>query len=123
MTIHRAKGLEFEIVCVADLGRGPRWGGELLRIGRDGRLGLRLSEPGTGRALPALDWVALGDEQRVLEEAEERRIYYVAMTRARERRVLSGAARVESLDREGSAMGWILPAFREAGLSEVVVEA
>ena len=23
MTIHRAKGLEFEIVCVADLGRGP----------------------------------------------------------------------------------------------------
>jgi len=123
MTIHRAKGLEFEIVCVADLGRGPRWGGELLRIGRDGRLGLRLSEPGTGRALPALDWVALGDEQRVLEEAEERRIYYVAMTRARERLVLSGAARVESLDREGSAMGWILPAFREAGLSEVVVEA
>ena len=25
MTIHRAKGLEFEVVCVADLGRGPRW--------------------------------------------------------------------------------------------------
>ena len=23
MTIHRAKGLEFEVVCVADLGRGP----------------------------------------------------------------------------------------------------
>ena len=28
MTIHRAKGLEFEVVCVADLGRGPRWRAE-----------------------------------------------------------------------------------------------
>ncbi len=36
MTIHRAKGLEFEVVCVADLGRGPRWRAELLRVGRDG---------------------------------------------------------------------------------------
>ena len=31
MTIHRAKGLEFEIVCVADLGRAPRWRSELLQ--------------------------------------------------------------------------------------------
>ena len=48
MTIHRAKGLEFEIVCVADLGRGPRWRAELMRVGRDGRFGLRLAQPGTG---------------------------------------------------------------------------
>ncbi len=34
MTIHRAKGLEFEIVCVADLGRSPRRAAELLRVGR-----------------------------------------------------------------------------------------
>ena len=45
MTIHRAKGLEFEVVCVADLGRGPRWRAELMRVGRDGRFGLRLAEP------------------------------------------------------------------------------
>src|SRR5207237_5055927 len=72
MTIHRAKGLEFEIVCVADLGRGPRWSSEVLRIGRDGRFGLRLSEPGTGKALPALDYASLGDERREREDAEER---------------------------------------------------
>ena len=54
MTIHRAKGLEFEIVCVADLGRGPRWSNDLLRVGRDGRFGLRLSEPGTGKPSLAL---------------------------------------------------------------------
>ncbi len=49
MTIHRAKGLEFEVVCVADTGRGPRYRAPLMRIGRDGRFGLRLNEPGTGR--------------------------------------------------------------------------
>ena len=63
MTIHRAKGLEFEIVCVADLGRGPRWRADLLRVGADGRFGLRLSEPGTGKREPALDYRALGEEQ------------------------------------------------------------
>src|SRR5205807_652716 len=123
MTMHRAKGLEFEIVCVADLGRGPRWGSEVLRIGRDGRFGLRLSEPGTGKALPALDYASLGDERREREDAEERRIFYVAMTRARERLVLSGAARMERLDSERSPMGWILPAMTDAGVEASVVEA
>ncbi len=115
MTIHRAKGLEFEIVCVADLGRGPRYFGELLRIGRDGRLGLRLGEPGTGRPLPALAYLELGEEQSAAEAREERRLFYVAMTRARERLILSGAAKVDEWEKERSPMGWIAPAVAEAG--------
>jgi ATP-dependent exoDNAse (exonuclease V) beta subunit len=112
MTIHRAKGLEFEIVCVADLGRSPRRGGELLRIGRDGRLGMRLAEPGTGKRTPALDYKALGDEQLTREEDEERRLFYVAMTRARERLIVSGAARFETLSNGNSApMHWIAKAL------------
>ena len=95
MTIHRAKGLEFEIVCVADLGRAPRWRSEVLRVGRDGRLGLRLARPGTGAREPALAYDELGGQARDAEAAEERRLFYVAMTRARERLILSGAARLE----------------------------
>ena len=96
MTIHRAKGLEFDVVCVADLGRGPRWRAELIRIGRDdGRFGLRLAEPGTGKRESALDYKALGDERLAAEADEERRLFYVAMTRARERLILSGAAKLE----------------------------
>jgi ATP-dependent helicase/nuclease subunit A len=103
MTIHRAKGLEFDVVCVADLGRGPRWRAELMRIGRDGRFGLRLAEPGTGRRESALDYRALGEERQVAEADEERRLFYVAMTRARERLILSGAAKLDaSPDPEGS---------------------
>jgi ATP-dependent helicase/nuclease subunit A len=113
MTIHRAKGLEFDTVCVADLGRGPVWRTELMRVGRDGRFGLRLAEPGTGRREPALDYRPLGEERQRLEDAEERRLFYVAMTRARERLVLSGAARLEAWQGNGAGgpIGWIAPAF------------
>jgi ATP-dependent exoDNAse (exonuclease V) beta subunit len=112
MTIHRAKGLEFEIVCVADLGRGPIRRAPLIRVGRDGRLGLRLAEPGTGKREAALAYNQLGEEEQRLEQEEERRLFYVAMTRARERLILSGAAKFETWPTNGgSPMAWIGPAF------------
>jgi ATP-dependent exoDNAse (exonuclease V) beta subunit len=110
MTIHRAKGLEFDVVCVADLGRGPIRPAPLIRIGRDGRFGLRLAQPGTGRREPALDYRALGEEQQRFEDAEERRLFYVAMTRSRERLLLSGAARLDPWG-GGGPIGWIAPAL------------
>ena len=111
MTIHRAKGLEFEIVCVADLGRGPRWRADLMRVGRDGRFGLRLGKPGTGKRELALHYRALGDEQAQADAREERRLFYVAMTRARERLVLSGAAKLDQWPADGGGpIGWIGPA-------------
>ncbi len=111
MTIHRAKGLEFKIVCVADLGRVPVNGSELLRVGRDGRFGLRLSDPGTGHREPALDYEELGAEQQRLDREEERRLFYVAMTRAQERLILSGAAKLEPWSGGSAPIGWIGPAF------------
>ncbi len=111
MTIHRAKGLEFEIVVVADLGREPRRGGGLLRVDSDGRrLGLRLARPGGGKPVLALDYQELGAERQRHEEAEERRIFYVAMTRARERLILSGAT-----PSEGPIM-WLSEALSAAGV-------
>ncbi len=114
MTIHRAKGLEFEIVCVADLGRAPRWRSEVLRVGRDGRMGLRLARPGTGGREPALAYDELGEARKREEAAEERRLFYVAMTRARERLILSGAARLETWGGPGSGgapISWLGPAL------------
>ncbi|MDQ6607661.1 MAG: UvrD-helicase domain-containing protein, partial [Actinomycetota bacterium] len=111
MTIHRAKGLEFPIVCVADLGRSPIRRAELIRIGRDGRLGLRLSEPGTGKAEPALNYQSLGEAQIRAEQQEERRLFYVAMTRAQERLILSGAAKLEAIGSGPTPIAWIAPAL------------
>jgi ATP-dependent exoDNAse (exonuclease V) beta subunit len=91
MTIHAAKGLEFPVVCVADLGRPVRGGeDEGLRVADDGRVGLRLASL-SGERSDALEWERLKEEQTERAEQEERRILYVAMTRAQEHLVLSGA--------------------------------
>ncbi|MDQ6745412.1 MAG: UvrD-helicase domain-containing protein, partial [Actinomycetota bacterium] len=112
MTIHRAKGLEFQTVCVADLGRGAVNRAELLRVGRDGRLGLRLARPGGGQREPALHYAELGAERQRLEAEEERRLFYVAMTRAQERLICSGAAKLSCWpSRGGGPIAWIGPAF------------
>ncbi|HEY1592996.1 MAG TPA: UvrD-helicase domain-containing protein [Solirubrobacteraceae bacterium] len=113
MTIHRAKGLEFEIVCVADLGRGP-WGfSPLIRVGRDGRLGLRLSRPGTERPFSTLAHAEIGEQAKAAAADEERRLFYVAMTRARERLILSGAANLAGSwgNGSGAPIGWLGPAL------------
>jgi ATP-dependent exoDNAse (exonuclease V) beta subunit len=110
MTIHAAKGLEFPTVCLADLGHRPNTGQP--RLLTDGeRIGLRL--PSIERkAHDTLDYAELLDERRAAQEAEERRIYYVAMTRARERLILSGAARFANWPSpDGCAIGWLAPAL------------
>ena len=91
MTIHSAKGLEFPVVCVADLGRPMRGGDDGgLQVAEDGRVGLRYASL-SGERRGALDWERLEEEQTARAEEEERRIFYVAMTRAQEHLVLSGA--------------------------------
>ena len=90
MSIHAAKGLEFPVVCVADLGRAPNaMSADLLVDGE--RVGLRLARLDGGRADGALDFEELAAERAAREAQEEDRILYVAMTRARERLMLSGA--------------------------------
>lgn len=89
MTMHAAKGLEFPVVVVADLGRAPRNDADDLLL-RGDRIGLRLRTV-DGASARALEWEALRDEQQRADAEEERRILHVAMTRAEERLILSGA--------------------------------
>jgi ATP-dependent helicase/nuclease subunit A len=93
MTIHAAKGLEFPVVVVADLGRrGTNRQPDLLVDGD--RVGLRLvGMDGTSERTLGFD--AIAGERRVAAEAEERRVMHVAMTRAEERLILSGAIDLE----------------------------
>ena len=52
MTIHRAKGLEFPVVCVADLGRQSGGRRAPLLVGDDSAAGLRLAPLGGGDTIP-----------------------------------------------------------------------
>jgi ATP-dependent exoDNAse (exonuclease V) beta subunit len=87
MTMHAAKGLEFPVVVVADLGRTGRNDTDDLLV-RGDRVGLRLRTV-DGASAKTLDWEALRDEQATADAEEERRILHVAMTRAEERLILS----------------------------------
>ena len=115
MSIHAAKGLEFPVVCVADLGRQPNLQTPDLLV--DGaRVGLRLVGLDGARSTPALDYEALCRERREREAEEEDRILYVAMTRARERLLLSGAIDFARLGgasaRQGATpVSWLVPAL------------
>jgi ATP-dependent helicase/nuclease subunit A len=92
MTIHAAKGLEFPVVVVADLGRKGNLSPPDLHVD-DHRVGLRLVDLDAKRTT-ALDFDAIEAERRAADEAEERRVMHVAMTRAEERLILSAAARL-----------------------------
>jgi ATP-dependent exoDNAse (exonuclease V) beta subunit len=114
MTIHRAKGLEFPVVCVADLGRGSPSPNDVVRVGRDGRVGLKLRALDGGRAQPAFAYRAIGEARARAEADEEARLFYVAMTRAREQLILSGAIATEpwpSWKAGCPPLTWIGPAF------------
>jgi ATP-dependent helicase/nuclease subunit A len=90
MTVHRAKGLEFPVVCVADLGKDGREDDGRLRISDDGSIGLRLANLGGG-AVDSTKLAEIKAQAKRAAEEEERRIFYVAATRAQEHLVLSGA--------------------------------
>jgi ATP-dependent helicase/nuclease subunit A len=90
MTVHRAKGLEFPVVCLADLGKDGRDDDGQLRVSEDGSVGLRLANLGGG-AVDSTRLAQIKAEGKRAAEEEERRIFYVAVTRAQEHLVLSGA--------------------------------
>ncbi len=110
LTIHGAKGLEFKVVIVADAGRdvgGPRSGSEIVALS-DGRFGFRMVHPTHGERRPVFDFEQVREAEREQERAERLRLYYVAMTRAIDRLIVSGAIDQErTADRE-TPIGWVL---------------
>lgn len=103
MTIHKSKGLEFPMVCVADLGRLSKANSESViwvspRVDEPGRFeaGLRLPVPESDD-LDLFDWTRLKDRNRLETTDEELRILHVALTRAQRRLVLSGVADLEKI--------------------------
>ncbi len=121
MTIHAAKGLEFGVVIVADLGRKARAeAGDLLVDGD--RVGLRLLRLGR-RPQPALLHAELVGRANQAAADEERRVLHVAFTRAEERLILSGAVPVgdewPKPSTTASPLSWMGPQLDERLLARL----
>ena len=124
LTIHSAKGLEFKVVVVADAGRDrARPDADEILCLPDGRLGFRPADPDTGKRLTTAEYEAVRTAEQAAEEAERRRLYYVAMTRAIDRLIVSGAVGERGPD-ERTPIGWVLDRLDlgDLGAAEAVAE-
>lgn len=100
MSIHRSKGLEFPVVFVAGLGKmfnQTDLNGSFLLHKQLG-FGPRFTDIELRISYPALPALAIRRRMRMELLAEEMRILYVALTRAKEKLILLGT--VKNLDKE-----------------------
>ena len=109
LTIHAAKGLEFKVVVVADAGRDRNApsADEILCLS-DGRFGFRVADPVTGKRHGVHDYEDVKEARAAEDEAERLRLYYVAMTRAIDRLIVSGSLDHARKADEKTPIGWVL---------------
>ena len=133
MTMHRAKGLEFDTVIALGLGRDPPSDDErplhwLERAAADGSKDLLLAPTLADENSKRLtDFVRRADRDR--DRAERARLLYVAATRARDRLHLVwqlSAARSDPKPKPGSLLSWLWdtldPAATVAAASDAAAE-
>ena len=92
MTIHKSKGLEFPVVFLSGVQKGFNMmdlRSELL-IDKNAGLGLKGYFPDIRVSFPTMPWFYVKDVKEVALKAEEERILYVALTRARDKLIMTG---------------------------------
>lgn len=96
MTIHKSKGLEFPIVFVAGMGKGFNQGDAKAKVTIHNSLGIGINKYDLHRRLKHKTVIKEMIVAKINEEdlAEEIRVLYVALTRAKEKLILVGNGNV-----------------------------
>ena len=119
MTVHKAKGLEFPVVVIADAAHAGHRDASQIRL--DDETGVTVDPPNRGDAglRPAAHQLAaLRGAER--DAAEDRRLLYVAATRAQEKLLVS--AHVKLLKGGGlGTTGWLELLAKVTGLDELAL--
>ncbi len=104
MSIHRSKGLEFPVVIVADIAKkfNLRDAQGTFLLHKELGIGVRLAQRSqVGRQIyKSLPWQSVAAKIRAESKAEEMRILYVAMTRAREKLILTGVLPAKNTEKK-----------------------
>ena len=90
MTIHQAKGLEFPVVFLPDMGHSIRQGFDRILFDESKGLALKLYQDSKGNFESTMVHKEITELHNKREYAESKRLFYVAATRARDYLVLSG---------------------------------
>lgn len=98
MTIHKSKGLEYPVVFLGGMGKRMNMRDTAEKLVIHHELGIGINRIDTEKRLryKTLIKEAIGSQIRLENIAEELRVLYVAMTRAREKLILTGVGNVTS---------------------------
>ncbi|WP_292018308.1 helicase-exonuclease AddAB subunit AddA [Megasphaera sp. UBA4382] len=127
ISIHKSKGLEFPVVVVADMGKqfNETDISKDILLHKSLGIGLRQFDTEWRISYPDFIWSGLREQLAWEGRAEEQRVLYVAMTRARDKLILTGTVKdmgkawkhwqKEGSPSEGkSYLDWLMPLFAGA---------
>ncbi|MBE9098800.1 UvrD-helicase domain-containing protein [Vacuolonema iberomarrocanum] len=106
LTIHAAKGLEWPVVIVSDLTRRPNNDGAPVRFDPAIGVAVKLNDD-AGEVQKSALYALLEHQQKQLEHDESKRLLYVALTRARDRLLLTAP------EEKGSRLDLLLPGLNQ----------
>jgi ATP-dependent helicase/nuclease subunit A len=122
MTVHKAKGLEFPLIVIADAARGDRFANPPVAVEADWGV---LPDPCDDDAHSVVHQLA-ALRQAAMDEAESRRLLYVAATRAQEKLIVSGYAKISTAKSDPGRLlldGWLAWLGEVVGLDAVRLES
>ncbi len=118
MTVHKAKGLEFPVTVIADAAHQRRTSKAAWLFDDEFGITLDIVTDEARNVTHRLALLRLAQQ----EDAEDRRILYVAATRAKERLIISAHTKIKK-DGKLSLDGWLERIGEVSGLDEVVIGA